>query len=208
MLDTCLSLTMNRMAEVSFWMGEQHADNEAIRDCYYDTFTNTKTNFYMSNDLNLPWWFGLLCFSYSFAGLVLILQQPTWAKFTVFPYYYFAYGLLIFQGPLCFMADYVNMTRDSIFHAIDRNCAVFLVGMEFWHIFTRALRTRTEIMVLIGATLTFALFSFMKSQESQRIRDAEGFTFWHSVWHTYPILCHCMFQLGKLTFGESRIKSQ
>merc|ERR1719469_597279 len=129
---------MNRMTEVSFWWGDGHVDNEAINNCYGTFFNKTKTNFYESNDLNLPWWFGLLCFSYSFGGLNLLLRPPPWAKSTSFPYHLFSYGLLLFQGPLSFMADYVNMTRDSVFHVIDRHCAILLFGMEFWHISTRS----------------------------------------------------------------------
>lgn len=201
-------MTMNRMAEVSFWMGHQHVDNEAIGRCYETFFTKRTTNFYMSNDLNLPWWFGLLCFSYSFGGLNLILQQPKWAKNTPFPYHFFSYGLLIFQGPLSFMADYVNMTEDSVFHVIDRCCAILLFGMEFWHIATRSSRTRAEVMVLILASIIFAGFSFMKSQESQRKVDAEGFTFWHAMWHTYPILVFCVLECEKLVFGEGKIRRQ
>lgn len=57
----------------------------------------TKTSFH-GQELNLPWWFGLACLSYSFSGVIMLLYIPKWLGKSQFPYYSFAYFLIFLQG--------------------------------------------------------------------------------------------------------------
>jgi len=153
----------------------------------YHWFFKTTTEFFQY-DLQLNYLFGLLCFSYSLSGCVMLLLKPKWVTKTTFPYTSFALLFIFVQGPLSFSADYLNMTNDSIIHVIDRFMAVINTTLQSLRITLFYLYARPRIFILNLMAFIFAIFSFMKSQDSQQSHDVEGFIFWHNMWHCCPLL--------------------
>jgi hypothetical protein len=93
------------------------------------------------------------------------------------------------KGPLSFLADYCNMTSDSIFHVLDRAVAVPALVLEvvklaamFYH------REQRWILTLYSLSLALAMYSYTQSQVTQANVDRDGFVLWHSLWHIYPIM--------------------
>jgi len=91
------------------------------------------------------------------------------------------------QGPISFMADYMNMTNSSVIHVIDRCLALPNCAVEILKIYMSYKFVRTETFVIHAVGLLCALYAFMKSQEAQSNLDADGFIFWHNTWHIIPL---------------------
>lgn len=103
-------------------------DNQHYCD---DSETTTNNNNTCTDPplLVLPWYFGVLCWSYTFGGFVLLAvpQKPRWAAYNESGRFFFnlyAYLLMFVQGPISFWADYVHGTEHSIFQVIDRFVAI------------------------------------------------------------------------------------
>lgn len=177
--------------------------SEDAHDCFSTWAYKSTTAFHgMHDELVLPWWFGALCFNYSLAGFTMILVKPKWAEASRFPYVIFAYVLIFFQGPLSFMADYMNMTHDSIYHTIDRFLAFFLLILEVCKIVTMAPHCRRNTFMLYASACAVAVASFFKSQEAQSNEDTDGFVFWHNIWHLYPLFCSVLMSYDYYVLGE------
>lgn len=147
--------------------------------------------------LVLPWYFGLLCFSFMMGGFMMLYFPPKWietgGKDGKRHWYwkgYFVLGwlLLSLQGPSSFMADYVRMTDESIWHNIDRVMACFLFSLECTKLVVMCPHTRPMIYASYLACFSIAVFCFMGSQAAQVSMDPDGFIWWHNGWHCYPIL--------------------
>lgn len=79
----------------------------AVQDCLLETgdhvecvlswLLRARMSFY-EIPLDLPWWFGFFCFSYSLAGAVMLWVEPTWVDKSSYPYRSFAYFLIFLQG--------------------------------------------------------------------------------------------------------------
>ena len=112
------------------------------------------------------------------------------------------------------MADYLHMSDDSVWHVADRCLALALTLLEVWrlielwqHDFHHTTRYRPLQLVrsyssgelaqrvavvsyyclLYTLALVGALASFLASSQAQAELDRDGFVFWHSMWHLYPI---------------------
>jgi len=85
------------------------------------------------------------------------------------------------------MADYMNMTNDSVVHVIDRFSAVILVVAEISKIIWMYSFMKSAVFGTYSLALLLAIGSFIKSQECQSRLDTQGFIFWHCCWHLYPI---------------------
>lgn len=170
--------------------------------CAISWLFTTKTAFYAFKDWNLPWFFGVLCFSYSLFGLVLLLtKRPN--RLDNFPRYLYALHLILIQGsshayitrecpdeltttlqaPLSFMADYVNMDQDSIFHVLDRFAALTSAMLELCRIFDLLHIAKPSIATLYVGISVAGVLSFLRSQEAQAIQDRDNFVLFHNLWH-------------------------
>lgn len=96
---------------------------------------------FYGHNLDLPIWFGVGCWHFALAGLVMVwttvpqfmLESPSPSPLPLglkYPYYTVALLLILAQSPLSFLADYVHMTNDSYWHVVDRCMAVPLMGTE------------------------------------------------------------------------------
>eukprot|EP00581_Thalassiosira_minuscula_P008702 CAMPEP_0183707620 /NCGR_PEP_ID=MMETSP0737-20130205/4152_1 /TAXON_ID=385413 /ORGANISM="Thalassiosira miniscula, Strain CCMP1093" /LENGTH=548 /DNA_ID=CAMNT_0025935339 /DNA_START=144 /DNA_END=1790 /DNA_ORIENTATION=- len=170
---------------------------------------------YMHPDLHvavppllLPWHFGLLCWSFGLAGILMLALPPRWAvcgggkvlntynetngnkggyKRHWFPLRLFALSLLICQSPCSFLADYVHMTNISPWHAIDRVIAVFMMSCELLKLLILSTYTRPILYAAYLTSCAVAIYCFLQSQNAQETLDTEGFVFWHNCWHCYPL---------------------
>mmetsp|Transcript_14568 Transcript_14568/g.19921 ORF Transcript_14568/g.19921 Transcript_14568/m.19921 type:complete len:266 (-) Transcript_14568:1102-1899(-) len=166
-------------------------------------FFESRTNFYgMHDELVLPWWFGLCCLNYSIGGAFGLITRPKWARRSNFPFTAIAFFLVFFQGPLSFLADYMNMTNDSIWHTLDRCVAVPLFLCELIKIWLMIPHTRRGVMTTYTSSTAIALLSFMMSQRSQKELNTDGFVFWHNMWHMYPIVCSIIMSVDKFVLDE------
>jgi hypothetical protein len=65
--------------------------------------------------------------------------------------------------------------------------------------------TRPALYALYLIGVSMAIGCFIKSQESQRELDPDGFIFWHCGWHCYPIFGTALVGLDKwigIHYGE------
>lgn len=82
------------------------------------------------------------------------------------------------------MADYRNMSGDSIYHVIDRFSASSSLCMELGKVFLMGYyKVRPTTLVFYGAAAVAAVFAFLQSQASQVEENRDGFVFWHNMWH-------------------------
>jgi len=165
---------------------ESNAFDSEARECLTTYFFKTTTNFH-NVDLQFNPLFGALCWSFTLGGISMIKNKPNWLHRSNFPYVKYAYTLIFIQGPLSFSADYLNMANDSFIHVIDKFFASFMFIMYLWRLASLFNNTRPSNFFLQLAAFCFALFSFMKSQDAQKIDDVEGFKFWHNLWHCFPL---------------------
>mmetsp|Transcript_29861 Transcript_29861/g.68511 ORF Transcript_29861/g.68511 Transcript_29861/m.68511 type:complete len:262 (-) Transcript_29861:317-1102(-) len=166
--------------------------------CISGWLLKSTTEFYNHPGLNLPIWFGVNCFSYSFGGIMIffVLPDKFWQR-TRFPYRTFAYLLIFVQGPLSFMADYVHMTNDSIFHVVDRFLASVMAILECIKIISLFHYVRPITFIACSVSFACTIGCFMNSQISQSNHDATGFIFWHNAWHMYPVVSTVIFSTEK-----------
>lgn len=167
----------------------------------------TRMSFY-GTDLKLRfWWYGICCWSYVFAGIVMIYTEPVYLP-TWFPYRLFAYFLIFIQSPLSFLADYVYVNQDSYWHVVDRcfavpcmilECTKFVIMLRRTVISTgvvdqtELIHQRSSIICfLYGVALSVAAYSFLMSQHAQATLQPDEFQKWHTIWHTYPIIASCV----------------
>lgn len=157
--------------------------------------------------LQLPWFFGALCFSFTFGGIMMLYWTPRWTKHGGgcvngtyqrhwFPYQTFAWILILLQGPCSFFADYLHMTNVSYWHMVDRWLACFNMAFKLGELMCMYRFTRPVIFAsYVGCTAT-AVVSFLKSQHAQSSLDTDGFIFWHNCWHCFPItlIVVCWFE--------------
>ncbi|KAL3785087.1 hypothetical protein ACHAWO_000294 [Cyclotella atomus] len=155
--------------------------------------------------LELPKYFGALCFSFTLGGIMMLHWVPRWTRGHWFPYRFFAWALILFQGPCSFLADYVHMTNNSPWHQIDRFLACLLMSLEMIKLIVMRPHTRPALYALYLIGVSMAIGCFIKSQESQRELDTDGFIFWHCGWHCYPIFGTALVGLDKwigIHYGE------
>jgi hypothetical protein len=183
-------------------------DDEVV-SCVNKWLFKTKTQFYgVDLGQHMGPIFAFLCFSYSLGGLSMLLIKPKWYKISSFPWVFNGFVLTLVQGPLSYLADYKNMTNDSLWHAIDRFLALFNLGMTFWKIsmfykYSRPSRFFSEI-----TSLTFALVCFIFSQDAQECQDKESFVFFHNLWHCYPFLCIIMHTFDEYILEEYKYEEE
>lgn len=217
-IDICQDMIQDRLAEILFLSTSSSQFNSApsvaeISGCIYDWFFETKTVFYEYENFYLPWYFGVLCLSFSMAGVfVMFILKPKWIEKSWFPFFKFGFLLTFFQGPLSFMADYMNMNKDSIFHVVDRCFAVPLTFMAFLRILVTLPHQRNVTAIVSICGFFTAIYSHQKSGTAQSNADLEGFIFWHCMWHMYPIVeivitCFDLFVLGEYDALEDRKKA-
>jgi hypothetical protein len=166
---------------------------------------------FFEHDLALPWWFGLLCWNFALAGLLMLWTEPRWVQQTpvfrgyTFPYKTLALLLIFLQAPLSFMADYVHMEHESYWHAADRCLAVPLMTCELvkyllqcresWRAFQQYCSDRNAAAAmqpwmcgLYGLGMMAAVFCFAQSAAAQEALHRDHFVYWHSAWHLYPLV--------------------
>mmetsp|Transcript_16198 Transcript_16198/g.46681 ORF Transcript_16198/g.46681 Transcript_16198/m.46681 type:complete len:160 (-) Transcript_16198:70-549(-) len=100
------------------------------------------------------------------------------------------------------MADYMNMTNDSIWHAFDRFMAAPLTVLELWKIATMYPHVRTGTFHAYFLAFCLAIFSFINSQTAQSNHDTVGFAFWHNMWHVYPLAVSVIMSFDFFVLGE------
>jgi hypothetical protein len=88
------------------------------------------------------------------------------------------------EAPLSFLADYIYMDQDSLFHVLDRFVAVPLMTLELWKV-ACLWRFASNISATFLYTLSTlsALYCFLQSQQAQSMQDVDGFIIWHNRWH-------------------------
>jgi hypothetical protein len=87
-------------------------------------------------------------------------------------------------APLSFLADFLYMNHDSIYHVIDRFVAVPAMSLEIWKVVClwRYGSHVTTAAIYTVFTIT-AVYAFLQSQHAQSIQDVDGFVMWHNLWH-------------------------
>jgi len=201
----CCELMIN-----SFW---SMRTAPAIRSCFSSSLFKSTTSFYGYDErlLGGPL-FGLLCWSYTLAGILMILVRPKWAKNSSFPFTSFGLILIFIQGPLSFKADYVNMANDSIYHVVDRFVAVTNTILYFGKVSTYFWHARISIIASQTIALMITMTCFVNSQRAQMLLNTEDFCMWHSLWHLCG-LCSAfvdiieVFVIEKKQDTESRMGS-
>lgn len=198
-LSECIDLTSST----------KHCDWNGISHCLLNWLLKTKTEFYGWDDsLKLNPLFGLLCWSYTCGGIMMYLLLPKWRAKTSFPFTFFALLLTFIQGPLSFIADYMNMTKDSNIHVLDRIMALFCFILQIWRLSSLWCHVRTNTFFFHLGAFIFAIFCFMNSQEAQQFHDPDGFIFWHNLWHIYPLLCTLIELYDKFILGEFEVTEE
>lgn len=173
---------------------------------FFTWLLRTRMSFY-GHDLQLPWWFGLNCWNFAWAGLVMLWTEPHWVSQPQlwfdcrFPYRSLAVLLIFVQAPLSFLADYVHMEHDSYWHAVDRFVALPLMTCEVLKYALQCRQTykswkRNDInaamhpllCALYGMAIVFAFFCFTQSTVAQQSLHRDRFVYWHNAWHLYPLI--------------------
>lgn len=207
-LDSCLFQTYSTNPKAD----EIGAD---FLTCFKNWALLTKSPFYEHPHFQLPWYFGVMCFNYSLAGIFMIyIQKPKFMENKAcssrfFPYYTYAYLLVFLQGPLSYLADYQNMDKSSLFHAVDRCLAIPLCTLEFVKI-TLILRYSKQTKIVLWAYSTAfltAIFSFILSQVAQTQKNVVGFIFWHCLWHIYPLIAVMIVSIEHMTSRRKIVKT-
>ena len=80
------------------------------------------------------------------------------------------------------------MTNISAWHVIDRFSACIMMLLELIKLATMRPFTRPAIYILYIVSCGIAMLCFLKGQESLQLLSEDGFVFWHSGWHCYPII--------------------
>mmetsp|Transcript_9450 Transcript_9450/g.13880 ORF Transcript_9450/g.13880 Transcript_9450/m.13880 type:complete len:248 (-) Transcript_9450:1664-2407(-) len=191
------------LSECTDLFSETNTFDAEVTECVKEWLWKTKTEFYGWDDrLQLDPLFGALCWSYSIAGICMFIVQPKWTKRSSFPYQTFALVLICVQGPLSFIADYLNMTNDTVFHVIDRFMACTNMILLFGKLAAFYFHSRPSNFYASLASTSFAVLSFMNSQDAQELHDPEGFIFWHNMWHLYPIQCIVIEMYDAFVLGD------
>jgi len=151
--------------------------------------------------LQLPLFFGVLCFSYALGGFCMLCLPPKWAICGGgrnnesgedvrhwFPYRLFGWILFLPQSLCSFIADYIHMTNISHWHTVDRFLACTLLALEVGKLIVMLPYTRPIIYSFNILAVCGAMVCFLNSQIAQQTLNEDGFVFWHSGWHCYPIL--------------------
>lgn len=97
------------------------------------------------------------------------------------------------------------MTNISVWHVIDRFSACIMMLMELVKLVTMRPYTRPAIYILYLISCGIAVFCFLKGQESLKSLSEDGFIFWHSGWHCYPIIAsivHLLEIFLNMRYGE------
>ncbi|CAB9520195.1 expressed unknown protein [Seminavis robusta] len=191
-------------------------DNPSLLEFLSTWLLKTRMTFYNDDQLVLPWWFGLCCWNFAFAGAFMLWIEPQWIQkpqkiafwpsslFSLhikLPYRTVAYLLIFAQAPLSFLADYCYMTQDSYWHVIDRCFAMPLMGLELLKFTLMARESLRHLQfksnpiampvpllaLYLFATL-FAIFSYVQSTQAQARRDHQAFILWHNNWHLFPLI--------------------
>jgi len=182
---------------------------ENFQICFSSWLLKSNTDFYESENLVLPWWFGVLCFSYTVRAVVDFFIAPKWHKHDRLPLPEMFLVLGCVQGLLSFTADFMNMTNNTVIHIFDRCLALpnFLVETaKILYAFNYVRRGTFWISILC---LPCAAFCFLKSSDAQVAQDTDGFIFWHNMWHliplaTVPVHIYEYIILGELDYSDSK----
>lgn len=169
---------------------ETNSFDPEVRLCLKNWLWKTKTEFHGDDlsELMGPVFAGL-CFSYTLGGLSMLFMRPKWYRECSFPWIFNGVLLAAVQGPISFLADYVNMCNDSVWHVIDRFLALSNLGITFWKLSALYKYARPSRFYFEIASITFAIVCFILSQDAQEARDKESFVFFHNLWHCYPFAC-------------------
>lgn len=153
-------------------------------------------------------WYTLSCFSYSFAGAVLLfvcLFSPSrasrlpslWSGDNHVVYRLLSL-LLLLNGVLSYMADVETWGRKSVWKELDVACSTtnlllqVAIGMRFAHEQTskRGFQRGNEsrILLLHVAGIVLSLVAKRRSVLCAQQGDVDGFLLWHGMWHyTLPL---------------------
>lgn len=135
-------------------------------------------------DLDLPLYFGVLCWSYALAGIFMFWTEPKWSHNSKFPFRSFALFLIFIQAPLSFAADYLNMSNDSYWHVADRLVATPALMLESSKVVAMIHhKVKPHVLISYSLALLSAVYCFLKSQEAQAHVDRDGFVLYHNLWH-------------------------
>jgi len=111
--------------------------------------------------------------------------------------------LIFIQGPLAFFADYVYLIHDHPVHIVDRFSALTMVTLELYrHLAIMPCMRIFPTAAGIALSLLVALYSFSQSQRCQSEMNVDGFLFWHSMWHLYPLVCGSIEVFDVFFLGE------
>jgi hypothetical protein len=79
------------------------------------------------------------------------------------------------------------MTDISPWHVIVRFTACMMMSLELVKLIIIRPYTRPVIYTLYLTTLVVAICCFLQGQEALKTMNEDGFVFWHSGWHCYPL---------------------
>jgi len=125
-----------------------------------------------------------------------------------FPCVSYALVLIFIQGPLSFLADYVHVTNDSVFHVMDRILAVPMTIFELGKIIALYPHTRGGTFFCYLSFFVFAIYSFLQSQAAQSDVERERFIFWHSMWHFFPLKVSALMLFDVYVLGDHKTPTE
>jgi len=180
--------------------------------CLIDWFLKDSTNFYDHPNIDLPWWFGMMCFSYSIGGLMSHFGITEKCRMScknskIFPYETYSCCLIFVVGPLCFAADYLNLTNASIFHILDRFFACFTAILESTRIICMFYCVHQYTSFFNCIAFSCAIGCFIQSQNAQSNYDRENFIFWHNAWHTYPLITSVLVIIDQRLLTKQKLEA-
>ena len=102
-------------------------------------------------------------------------------------------------GFFSYQADYINMDKDSLFHIYDRILANPLMFLQLVKTILTVRYSKQHILLSTCDVTAFftAGILFYQSQVAQTQIDIDGFKFWHSMWHCYPLVLIVTTLIGR-----------
>lgn len=96
-----------------------------LSSCISQWLLRRTTEFNNDKSVNLPWYFGALCLSYTIGGVGMIIVKPKWTKRSNYPYVLFALFLTLVQGTENRTWDFDLTKKKQYIHFLISNVSLY-----------------------------------------------------------------------------------
>lgn len=131
--------------------------------------------------------YGLSPLAYTLVGVFTVIQNiycpgalPFWPPRYAVP----EAAFVVLQSSFSFMSDVVHIGHTSLWHPVDRNCALLLTAaqvLKFFVLMPRAAPLWACAAVWCG--IVVGLACKIRATAASRAADFAGFARWHTLWH-------------------------